>query len=63
LALNKNFQKNISIVQTLETNPKYSGTGLDLAICCGIVENHKGFIKVKPNVILFYSKGIYYLAK
>jgi light-regulated signal transduction histidine kinase (bacteriophytochrome) len=45
LALNKNFQKNISIVQTFETNPKYSGTGLGLAICSRIVENHKGLLK------------------
>ena len=40
------------LFKRLETNPKYSGTGLGLAICSRIVENHKGFIKVKskPNV-------------
>ena len=51
------------LFKRLETNPKYSGTGLGLAICSRIVENHKGFIKVKakPNVgakfYIFIPKG------
>jgi light-regulated signal transduction histidine kinase (bacteriophytochrome) len=61
IALNKNFQKNISIVQ-IRNQSKYSGTGLGLAICSRIVENHKGFIKSKPNVgqnsIILFQKGI-----
>jgi nitrogen-specific signal transduction histidine kinase len=35
------------LFKRLETDPKYSGTGLGLAICSRIVDNHKGFIKVK----------------
>ena len=44
-------EKIFLLFKRLETDPKYSGTGLGLAICSRIVENHKGFIKVKsePN--------------
>ncbi|TDE27281.1 hypothetical protein E0I61_15375 [Flavobacterium ranwuense] len=51
------------LFKRLETDPKYSGTGLGLAICSRIVENHKGFIKVKskPNFgakfYVFIPKG------
>ena len=51
------------LFKRLETDPKYAGTGLGLAICSRIVENHKGFIKVKakPNVgakfYVFIPKG------
>lgn len=40
-------EKIFLLFKRLETDPKYSGTGLGLAICSRIVENHKGFIKVK----------------
>nr|WP_314897617.1 ATP-binding protein [uncultured Flavobacterium sp.] len=40
-------EKIFLLFKRLETDPKYSGTGLGLAICNRIVENHKGFIKVK----------------
>ncbi|MFE3868208.1 ATP-binding protein [Flavobacterium sp. LS2P90] len=44
-------EKIFLLFKRLETDPKYSGTGLGLAICSRIVDNHKGFIKVKskPN--------------
>lgn len=51
------------LFKRLETDPKYAGTGLGLAICSRIVENHKGFIKVKakPNegakFYVFIPKG------
>ena len=51
------------LFKRLETDPKYAGTGLGLAICNRIVENHKGFIKVKakPNegakFYVFIPKG------
>jgi light-regulated signal transduction histidine kinase (bacteriophytochrome) len=51
------------LFKRLETDPKYSGTGLGLAICSRIVDNHKGFIKVKskPGVgakfYIFIPKG------
>ena len=38
------------LFKRLETDPKYSGTGLGLAICSRIVDNHKGFIKVKAKL-------------
>jgi signal transduction histidine kinase len=55
--------KIVLLFKRLETNPKYVGTGLGLAICSRIVENHKGFLKVKakPNVgakfYVFIPKG------
>ena len=51
------------LFKRLETNPKYSGSGLGLAICSRIMENHRGYIKVKakPNegakFCLFIPKG------
>ena len=56
-------EKIFLLFKRLETDPKYSGTGLGLAICSRIVENHKGFIKVKskPNLgakfYVFIPKG------
>lgn len=56
-------EKIFLLFKRLETDPKYSGTGLGLAICNRIVENHKGFIKVKsePNrgskFYIFLPKG------
>ncbi|MFM2367815.1 MAG: hypothetical protein RL619_111 [Bacteroidota bacterium] len=56
-------EKIFLLFKRLETDPKYSGTGLGLAICNRIVENHKGFIKVKgePGVgakfYVFIPKG------
>lgn len=55
--------KIFQLFKRLETDPKYAGTGLGLAICSRIVENHKGFIKVKakPNegakFYVFIPKG------
>ena len=51
------------LFKRLETDPKYSGTGLGLAICSRIVDNHKGFIKVKAKLgvgakfYIFIPKG------
>ena len=42
-------EKIFLLFKRLETDPKYSGTGLGLAICNRIVDNHKGFIKVKSS--------------
>ena len=56
-------EKIFLLFKRLETDPKYSGTGLGLAICNRIVDNHKGFIKVKssPNegakFYIFLPKG------
>lgn len=56
-------EKIFLLFKRLETDPKYSGTGLGLAICNRIVDNHKGFIKVKssPNegakFYVFLPKG------
>lgn len=56
-------EKIFLLFKRLETNPKYVGTGLGLAICNRIVDNHKGFIKVKssPNegakFYVFLPKG------
>ena len=51
------------LFKRLETDAKYSGTGLGLAICSRIVDNHKGFIKVKAKLgvgakfYIFIPKG------
>ncbi|TDD77029.1 sensor histidine kinase [Flavobacterium caseinilyticum] len=56
-------EKIFLLFKRLETDAKYSGTGLGLAICSRIVDNHKGFIKVKgePGVgaefYIFIPKG------
>lgn len=56
-------EKIFLLFKRLETDPKYAGTGLGLAICNRIVDNHKGFIKVKssPNegakFYVFLPKG------
>lgn len=55
-------EKIFLLFKRLENDSKYSGTGIGLAICNRIVENHKGFIKVRstPNLgskfYLFFPK-------
>lgn len=45
------------LFKRLETDAKYSGTGIGLAICKRIIDNHNGFIEVKsqPNIGTTFS--------
>jgi light-regulated signal transduction histidine kinase (bacteriophytochrome) len=51
IGFNEVYEKKIfEVFQRLHSSDQYSGTGIGLAICKKIVENHRGFITAKSNL-------------
>ena len=64
IGFNQEYAEKIFLLfKRLEVDPKYSGTGIGLAICSRIVDNHKGFIKAEGEInvgckfSVFFPKG------
>jgi K+-sensing histidine kinase KdpD len=54
------MQTKFYFVSTQEKDPKYSGTGLSLAICKRIIDNHGGYIKVQSEQGVGTEFNIFY---
>ena len=46
----ENFDKIFGVFQRVYTSDKYEGSGIGLAICKNIIENHNGTIQIKSKV-------------